>query len=67
MNKRKLSPRDIAVCRKYGFDGKKAFIDRICNKEVDGKPDNGGNCASSFSIARPRWLMASFSSGVSWA
>ena len=30
-------------------------------------PKNAGNCASSFSIARPRWLMASFSSGVSWA
>ena len=30
-------------------------------------PKNVGNCASSFSIARPRWLMASFSSGVSWA
>ena len=30
-------------------------------------PKNSGSFSSSFSIARPRWLMASFSSGVSCA
>ena len=30
-------------------------------------PKTAGSFSSSFSIARPLWLMASFSSGVSWA
>ncbi len=30
-------------------------------------PKNAGSFSASFSIARPLWLMASFSAGVSWA
>ncbi len=30
-------------------------------------PKNSGSFSASFSIARPLWLMASFSAGVSWA